>query len=107
MNAKSCIKTSSPALLPEKKGEGSKTESLQYRGGYKYSGLVDTARELRIKETKAERIVWRLLRNRKFLNLKFRRQHQIGLYIVDFYCDELKLILELDGSVHLKTERKG
>ncbi len=40
------------------------------------------------------------------MGLKFRRQHQIGLYIVDFYCDELWLIVELDGSIHLSKEQK-
>jgi len=39
------------------------------------------------------------------MGLKFRRQHQIGLYIVDFYCDELKLILELDGNIHFTKEQ--
>ena len=47
-----------------------------------------------------------MLRNRCFLGLKFRRQYQIGLYIVDFYCDKLKLILKLDGSVHQKQEQR-
>jgi len=43
---------------------------------------------------------WELVRNRSFLNLKFRRQHQIGCYVVDFYCDEHKLVIELDGGIH-------
>ncbi len=43
---------------------------------------------------------WELLRNRKFMNLKFRRQHQFREYFADFYCDEHKLIIELDGGVH-------
>ncbi|MBI9100242.1 MAG: DUF559 domain-containing protein [Spirochaetaceae bacterium] len=51
-------------------------------------------------------MVWHILRNRQFLGLKFRRQHQIGLYIVDFYCDQLKLILELDGNIHQTKEQK-
>lgn len=84
---------STPTLLPG--GEGS-----HFRGGFNYSGLVVQARELRQKQTPAEELFWQLVRNRKFLNLKFRRQHQVGLYIVDFYCDECKLVIELDGSVH-------
>jgi len=92
------FRPSPPAPLP--KGEGGINISSSYRGGFVYSGLLDTVRELRQKETSAEKIVWHILRNRQFLGLKFRRQHQIGLYIVDFYCDELKLILELDGSIH-------
>ena len=45
--------------------------------------------------------MWRVLRNRSFLGLKFRRQHQFGSYILDFYCDDLKLAVELDGEGHL------
>ncbi|MCF6335461.1 MAG: DUF559 domain-containing protein, partial [Spirochaetales bacterium] len=97
---------SPPAPLPEK-GEGRKiVEGVHYRGGFCYSGLVELARELRQRETDAEKFAWELLRNRKFLNLKFRRQHQIGLYIVDFYCNEVKLVLELDGGIHLEKEQK-
>ena len=89
---------SSPALLP--KGEGS-----HYRGNFNFSGLVKEARELRKNQTKAEEIFWQLVRNRKFQNLKFRRQHQIGHYIVDFYCNEKKLIIEFDGAVHDSKEQ--
>ncbi|MBN2659585.1 MAG: endonuclease domain-containing protein [Spirochaetales bacterium] len=74
----------------------------QYKkGGIKQTYLRDTARELRRNGTYAEKKMWKLLRNRQFFNLKFRRQHQIGPFIVDFYCDELRLILELDGEIHL------
>src|SRR5690606_1794412 len=81
---------STPALLPRGEGSG-------YRGNLKYSGLIEEARELRKKQTKAEEIFWQLVRNRKFNNLKFRRQHQIGNYIADFYCVELRLVIEFDG----------
>lgn len=102
-------KPSPPAPLPG--GEGRKigrriVAGVHYRGGFGYSGLVEFARELRQRETDAEKFAWELLRNRKFLDLKFRRQHQIGLYIVDFYCDEIKLVLELDGGIHLEKEQK-
>jgi type I restriction enzyme R subunit len=73
---------------------------VNYRGGYEFSGLVDKAREFRKKSTSAEEFFWELLRDRNFLGLKFRRQHQIGDYIVDFYCDEFRLVVELDGPVH-------
>jgi len=79
---------------------------LNYKGGFKFSGLIDEVRELRKKQTKAEEIFWELVRNRKFANLKFRRQHQIGSYIVDFYCDEHKLIIEFDGEVHNNEEQQ-
>ncbi|HEY0669214.1 MAG TPA: endonuclease domain-containing protein [Sphingobacteriaceae bacterium] len=55
---------------------------------------------LRRNSTTAEKILWFQLRGRKFLGLKFRRQHTIGKYTVDFYCSQLKLIIEVDGGVH-------
>ncbi len=62
--------------------------------------MTAAARELRQCETPAEKQLWKLLRNRQFKGLKFRRQHPIGPFITDFYCDELKLILEIDEGVH-------
>ena len=59
-----------------------------------------TPRTLRRRSTKAERKAWRVLRNRGLLGLKFRRQHPIGRYIVDFYCAELRLVVEVDGGYH-------
>lgn len=50
--------------------------------------------------TPAERLLWKLLRNRRLQGWKFRRQTAISIYIADFYCHELKLIIELDGDVH-------
>lgn len=50
--------------------------------------------------TRSEKIMWNALRNRQFLGLKFRRQHLIEGYLVDFYCHELQLAIEIDGSVH-------
>ncbi len=82
------------------------SEGVSYRANYNFSGLVDRARELRQDQTPAEEVMWELLRNRKFMNLKFRRQHQIGDYIVDFYCDELKLVIELDGEIHDTENQK-
>jgi very-short-patch-repair endonuclease len=71
-----------------------------------FQGLVEEARVLREKKTPAEEALWELLRNRKLSNLKFRRQHQIGDYIVDFFCAEHGLAVELDGSVHLPAEKQ-
>ncbi len=62
--------------------------------------VKEISRELRGKQTQTEEILWQLLRNRKFHNLKFRRQHAIGRYIADFYCDEKKIVIELDGKIH-------
>jgi len=92
-----------PSPRPSPNGRGRKGKGaagLHYRGGYQFSGLLKTARELRGKQTPAEEILWQLLRDRQFMGLKFRRQHQIGDYIVDFYCHEERIIIELDGPVH-------
>ncbi len=75
-----------------------------YRGGFNFSGLIKEARQLRKNQTKAEEIFWELVRNKKFNGLKFRRQHQIGNYIVDFYCHSEKIIIEFDGEIH-NTEK--
>ena len=75
-------------------------KGVNYRGGYDFSGLKKRARGLRENQTPAEGVLWELLRNRQVANLKFRRQHQIGPYIVDFFCNDLKLVVELDGEVH-------
>lgn len=50
--------------------------------------------------TDAEHLMWQLLRAKRFMNLKFRRQHVIKPYILDFYCHEIGLVIELDGSQH-------
>ena len=63
------------------------------------------ARELRQGQTSAEELLWSVLRGRGFLGLKFRRQHRVYNYIVDFYCHELRLILEVDGEVHESKEQ--
>lgn len=58
------------------------------------------ARALRRSSTDAEAHLWSRLRNRQFHDLKFRRQVPLGRYIVDFYCHELRLIVEVDGGQH-------
>lgn len=59
------------------------------------------ARDLRSNQTGAKNLLWAHLRNRQLNNLKFRRQHPIGNYIVDFYCVEAKVVVEIDGDTHL------
>ena len=63
------------------------------------------ARELRRRETKAEKILWNFLSNHK-LKVKFRRQHPISQFIADFYCHEIKLVIEVDGEVHNTEEHQ-
>lgn len=64
------------------------------------------ARELREKMTLAETILWRRLKTKQLLGYKFRRQHPIHIYIVDFYCHSLNLVIELDGKYHEQEEQK-
>jgi len=63
-------------------------------------GLVPLARELRKNATDAERLLWKHLKSRQLNGLKFRRQEQIGSYIVDFVCYEQKVVIEADGGQH-------
>jgi very-short-patch-repair endonuclease len=62
--------------------------------------LIKVSRSLRKRQTEAENLLWRHLRKKQLEGLKFRRQHPIGNYIVDFVCLEKQLILEIDGGQH-------
>jgi very-short-patch-repair endonuclease len=64
--------------------------------------MPDTARSrlLRKKQTWAEKLVWTWLRDRRFTGYKFRRQHPLGAYCLDFFCEEASLNIELDGLQH-------
>jgi len=64
-------------------------------------------RELRNRPTEAEHLLWYQLRGAQLDGRKFRRQHGIGPYIVDFYCPEEKLAIELDGDIHREPEVKA
>lgn len=67
--------------------------------------IFEMARELRRQQTHAETILWGYLKT-KPSGYKFRRQHPLGIYIVDFYCHKLKLVIEADGSIHDVKEIK-
>ena len=66
--------------------------------------IFSRSKTLRKNVTDAEKLLWHRLRNRKVEGCKFRRQHPIGKYIADFYCHEKRLVVEIDGSVHHKSE---
>lgn len=84
---------------------------MQERRSYNKNGMFDgashlifgLAKDLRKNMTEAEKILWFHLKQ-KPEGFKFRRQHPLGIYIADFYCHKLKLIIELDGSIHDKEE---
>jgi cyclase len=67
--------------------------------------IFENAKALRKNMTDAEQILWGYLKA-KPNGFKFRRQHPLGIYIADFYCHKLKLVIELDGSIHDNIEVK-
>jgi very-short-patch-repair endonuclease len=67
--------------------------------------VVEWARNLRREQTSAEERLWAALRNRQLAGLKFRRQHPYGQFILDFFCVERQLVVEVDGGVHINTEQ--
>ena len=81
---------------------------LRERAGVR--GMADhasgRARALRRTQTTAESVLWRHLRNRQLNGRKWRRQQPIDQYVVDFFCAELRLVVEVDGDVHAFTERR-
>lgn len=72
-------------------------ESKMHGGAQK--PLFQRARELRNKSTHAEEVLWGYLKTKPF-GIKFRRQHPYSVFILDFYCHSLKLVIEADGSIH-------
>lgn len=101
---------SPPGPLSHAAGEGGRIAApdLSSRaageGGYELPKasreLIARARQLRREATTAESLLWELLRDRRLLGRKFRRQHPIGQFIADFFCDDARLIIEIDGAVH-------
>jgi len=89
-------------LDPSPLGEGLVTVETQIP-----AQLLANAKKLRKNQTEAEDLLWQLLRNRQLNNLKFRRQHPLKVgFILDFYCAEAKLGIEIDGGYHSRTEQK-
>ena len=72
---------------------------------YNIRSLLERRKELRNNSTPQESTLWWYLKG-KNLGVKFRRQHSIGGYILDFYCAENKLIIEIDGNIHDNFEAR-
>jgi len=68
--------------------------------------IFERAKKLRLRPTVEERSMWSLLKNKQILRLKFRRQHPISSFIADFYCHQIKLVIEVDGDSHLSEAAK-
>jgi very-short-patch-repair endonuclease len=69
-----------------------------------FNEIKARARELRKQATPAEKVLWEQLRNRRLKGIKFRRQHPLGTYIVDFFCPAHRLVVEIDGELHSYQE---
>jgi very-short-patch-repair endonuclease len=110
------IPVPSPPLAPAKTGQGFRSASGE--GARNAGGLgsemrmsreikdliIDQARYMRQHPTRAEAFLWECIRLKKLNGYKFRRQHIIGTYIVDFYCPKRKLVVEVDGPIHQKQK---
>lgn len=89
--------------FPSPRPTGRSADEGPMRGTTRLPQTRSRARLLREKETDAERNLWSRLRRRQVLNAKFRRQHPLFGYIVDFCCLERRLVVELDGGHHMST----
>jgi len=67
--------------------------------------MFERARNLRENSTVHERLLWEELKGNKLEGLRFKRQHPIGQFIADFYCQRLKLVIEIDGAYHFTSEQ--
>ncbi|MBD1943587.1 DUF559 domain-containing protein [Coleofasciculus sp. FACHB-712] len=70
------------------------------------SELLQRAKELRQQQTPAEKLLWECLRDRRLYDAKFRRQHNLGQFIADFYCHAARLVIELDGKIHQQPQQQ-
>ena len=68
--------------------------------------IFERASRLRRNMTYSEELLWNELKGKQILGLRFRRQHPISKYIVDFYCHSAKLVIELDGKIHLAKKEQ-
>ena len=66
--------------------------------------ILEYARKMRKDATDAESYLWQLLRDRRLCGYKFRRQHPVGRYILDFYCEQAKRAVEVDGGQHQEQD---
>ena len=68
--------------------------------------IFEKAKVLRKNMTLSERKVWEILKGKQIMGLRFRPQHPIDIFIADFYCHPLKLVIEIDGGIHQLEENK-
>jgi very-short-patch-repair endonuclease len=94
--------TPSPAAAGERIGSEGRYPRLRQPS----RALIERARQLRQEATNAEQLLWELLRNRQLLDRKFRRQHTLGRFIADFFCDDARLVIEIDGAIHQELSQQ-
>lgn len=68
--------------------------------------IFERAKAMRENMTQAEKAVWELLKLKNMLGLRFKAQHPINIFIADFYCHPLKLVIEIDGGIHKSLDRR-
>ena len=95
-----------PSPSPRGEGGGSAISYGVIRNQKINPKKLELARQFRKNPTESEDAVWQMLRNRQIKNLKWRRQQVIDGFIADFYCAELNVVLEIDGSIHKNEEVK-
>ena len=83
-------------------------KSLQSENMWKGASpnIFSNAKKLRANSTEAEVKLWIAVKDNQIEGYKFRRQHPLSIYIADFYCHALKLVIEIDGGYHLTEEQK-
>ncbi len=77
-----------------------------FQGHYGLKSIQQAARLLRHRMTPSEKVLWNAIHKRKLEGLKFLRQHLIGISVVDFYCHEKQLAIEVDGGIHQSLDIK-
>ena len=75
----------------------------QFNSNFNIKELKEVRKALRLNGTSAEAVMWTQIKGRRINGRKWRRQFSVGPFIVDFYCPELKLAIELDGAPHYAT----
>ena len=88
--------------IPE--GGGGRKKKILMQTIMNKSDVTGNRKELRNHSTSAEATLWKMLKGKQIAGLKFRRQHSVGPYILDFYCPQIKLAIELDGEVHNRQQ---
>jgi very-short-patch-repair endonuclease len=68
--------------------------------------IFERAKAMRENMTQTEKAVWELLKSKNMLGLRFKPQHPIDIFIADFYCHQLKLVIEIDGGIHKSVDQR-